>query len=421
MAHKYDTVLVGKSELSKILSDREPLPQPWYKERLKTKCLKNNPNLLNDALNGHRWRFLKNGLDDFRDGYPPQTQEDLTIIQSQKGTGPSPLLMNITETFKPVQSVSKRLTKSQICFSKALPLQQAKREQMEEIEYGLSQHPLALYPHLEEGMPPELFEEIVGVLDPEMLLIDEETCREEPVEVKPKVRKPQKQEEVQSSKCSENSEESNHRNPYKWILFRGAQKEDKKTKLKWDMSPRQDEEIEQITKAFCDWVASLGGENNNIEESTIMSLFASDYETQSALAMPIQVMELTNIPPELRMIVGTPPPLPSVKICRTTDPKSIHQNGIKYKYGAWYLDPKTWVKRRADEPLLDPSFVAEEDKLYLPEGASDRFSLKDEEIRKLHATLSFMNFITLKGHRKPEFLQKLFATLDENGKDNHKN
>uniref|UniRef100_UPI00398F0BFD protein FAM47E isoform X3 n=1 Tax=Pristiophorus japonicus TaxID=55135 RepID=UPI00398F0BFD len=339
MAHKYDTVLVGKSELSKILSDREPLPQPWYKERLKTKCLKNNPNLLNDALNGHRWRFLKNGLDDFRDGYPPQTQEDLTIIQSQKGTGPSPLLMNITETFKPVQSVSKRLTKSQICFSKALPLQQAKREQMEEIEYGLSQHPLALYPHLEEGMPPELFEEIVGVLDPEMLLIDEETCREEPVEVKPKVRKPQKQEEVQSSKCSENSEESNHRNPYKWILFRGAQKEDKKTKLKWDMSPRQDEEIEQITKAFCDWVASL---------------------------------------------------------------KSIHQNGIKYKYGAWYLDPKTWVKRRADEPLLDPSFVAEEDKLYLPEGASDRFSLKDEEIRKLHATLSFMNFITLKGHRKPE-------------------
>ena len=28
-------------------------------------------------------------------------------------------------------------------------------------------------------------------------------------------------------------------------------------------------------KEFCDWVADLGGESNNIEESTITSLFAS--------------------------------------------------------------------------------------------------------------------------------------------------
>ena len=72
-----------------------------------------------------------------------------------------------------------------------------------------------------------------------------------------------------------------------------------------------------------------GGETNNIEEATIFSLFASGYETkvwilnlvfkiinkilgldwcnnksilyyQPALSVPIHVVELTNVPPELR-------------------------------------------------------------------------------------------------------------------------
>ncbi|XP_041049001.1 protein FAM47E isoform X2 [Carcharodon carcharias] len=383
MAHKYNTFLVEKSGLSKVRSDKEPLPQPWYKERLKTKYLRKNHNSLSDALNGHRWRFLKNGLDDFRDGYPPQSEEDLAIIHSEKGAGLSPFLKDVAESFRPAQNVSKRLTKSQICFSKSLPLQQTRREQMEEIEYGLSQHPLALYPHLEEGIPPELFEEIVGILDPEMLLTSEDICVEVPAEVKQKVKKLKKK--ARSAKCSEDSEELKHRNPYKWIVFRGTQKEDQKTKLKWDTPPQQDEEIKQITKEFCDWVASLGGENNNIEESMIMSLFASDYEMNTALTIPIQVMQLTNIPRELRMIVGIPPPRPSVKTRKTTDlQESNHSNGYKYIYGAWYLDPKTWTKRRADEPLLAPESVAQQNKSRLPEGAEEKGSLKGDQAWEPH-------------------------------------
>lgn len=27
---------------------------------------------------------------------------------------------------------------------------------------------------------------------------------------------------------------------------------------------------------------------------------------------------------------------------------------MKFKYGAWYLDPKSWKKRTASEPLQDP-------------------------------------------------------------------
>ncbi|XP_038648970.1 putative protein FAM47C [Scyliorhinus canicula] len=415
MAHKYDTLLVEKPQLSKIRSDQEPLPRPWYKERIKTKILRKN-NLQSVALNGHRWRFLKNGLDDFRDGFPPQSQEDLAIIQSEKGAGLSPFLKNVAESFKPAQRVSKRLTNSQICFSKSLPLPQTRREQMEEIEYVLSQHPLALYPHLEEGMSPELFEEIVGILDPEMVLSGEDICEGLPAEEKAQVTK-LKEDKARSTKCSEDSEESKNRNPYKWILFRGTQKEDQKTKLKWDTSPQQDEEIKQITKEFCDWVTSLGGENNNIEEATIMGLFASDYETSNSLAIPIKVMELTNIPGELRMIVGVPPPKPSAKIRKTTDLESTQVNGFKCIYGAWYMNPKTWRKRKVDEPLLDPSSVALQTQSHLPEGTGEM----DEVVRRLHATISFLKYVKAQGHRKPEFLEKIFAAVKENPMDNYKN
>lgn len=63
----------------------------------------------------------------------------------------------------------------------------------------------------------------------------------------------------------------------------------------------QEEHIKNVTKDFCDWVAeSLGGDQNKFEESTIMSLFASGYETKPALSVPIHVVELTNVPQELR-------------------------------------------------------------------------------------------------------------------------
>ena len=67
-----------------------------------------------------------------------------------------------------------------------------------------------------------------------------------------------------------------------------------------------------MTKDFCEWVASLGGESNNIEESTIRSLFASGYETKPALSVPIHVVDLASVPPELRVAAAIPhlPPGP---------------------------------------------------------------------------------------------------------------
>ena len=73
----------------------------------------------------------------------------------------------------------------------------------------------------------------------------------------------------------------------------------------------QDEEhIKNVTQQFCDWVASLGGDSNNIEESTITSLFASGYETKPNLSVPIHVVELASVPPELRFSATTGPSIP---------------------------------------------------------------------------------------------------------------
>jgi len=41
-----------------------------YKERLRTKYLTKNPNK-EKLLDAKQWTFIKDGLDDFRDGLPP--------------------------------------------------------------------------------------------------------------------------------------------------------------------------------------------------------------------------------------------------------------------------------------------------------------------------------------------------------------
>jgi len=74
---------------------------------------------------------------------------------------------------------------------------------------------------------------------------------------------------------------------------------------------KDDEEVKSVTQQFCEWVASLGGDSNNIDEATITSLFASGYETKPALSVPVHVVELANVPPELRLSTALPPERPA--------------------------------------------------------------------------------------------------------------
>ncbi|KAM4709134.1 protein FAM47E isoform 2-T3 [Discoglossus pictus] len=388
-----------------------------YKEKLHKKYLKESNHKLNfsGALNSQRWTFLPKGLDDFRDGYP--SSSDSTSIAPTKG--PAPVLHNAAGATE--GKPKKRFTREQTCYSKLLPLQQARREYIAEIEYGLTQHPLALYPHLEEGVSSELFEEIVDILDPEMRLRSasgsyEAANEEEEDEFDQSIKQQSESQSMKSRDASTRqsalSEESKMKNPYTWLSRKEESAgEDKKAKMVRSMTPVLDEGIKEVTKEFCDWVTSLGGEECSIQEATIFSLFASGYDTKPALSVPIHVVELNNVPAELRMVVGATPPHTATKSSHARDFKAQSKESsycpswVKTKYGAWYLDPKMWKKQKINEPLKDPKV----DETGSSMDSKNRLSQKDEDLLHLHGTIAFNEFIEKKGYRKPEFLYKLYS------------
>ncbi|KAM9329285.1 protein FAM47E [Gastrophryne carolinensis] len=410
--------------MSLLPESASPPRHPWYRERLHRKFLKETNHKLNlsGALNSHQWKFLPKGLDDFRDGYP--TSLDTSSISK----GHLPLLQNASHTLQPVQK-PKKFTKEQVCYSKLLPLQQARREYIDEIEYGLTQHPLALYPHLEEGVPPKLFEDIVEVLDPEMRLksplgvyednpedLEEEipTLAAEQREVQSVKSQSVKSRET-STRLSAMSEQSRLKNPYTWIIKQEEPaKEEKRSKIIRPLTPAVDGNVKQVTTDFCDWVTSLGGETCSVNESIISSLFATGYDTKPALSVPIHVVELSNVPVELRMSMGVSPrqsitKTSAARIREQLKESTYSPSWIKTRYGAWYLDPKTWKKQKVNEPLKDPMLDYRDKGIH----SKTRLSQKDEELLQLHGTNAFKDFVEKKGYRKPEFLNKIFSMKDE--------
>ena len=57
---------------------------------------------------------------------------------------------------QPKQQVKPNLTKHQVLYSKTLPGQERRRAYLDSLIDGLKQHPLALYSHIEESVPPEV-------------------------------------------------------------------------------------------------------------------------------------------------------------------------------------------------------------------------------------------------------------------------
>lgn len=82
----------------------------------------------------------------------------ITLSQRPKGLAPTLTGDGSIESMSNIKdTVNKhRFTKEDVCFSHVMPLQKQRRDHIDEIEFGLLQHPLALYPHLEEGVPPDV-------------------------------------------------------------------------------------------------------------------------------------------------------------------------------------------------------------------------------------------------------------------------
>jgi len=335
-------------------------------------------------------------------------------------------------------AAKKRLSRFQTYLSRCTPQQQQRRDYINEVEQGLLKHPLALYPHLEESVAPELFEDIVDLLDPQFNIAEMQDTEMDLLE------------EVEERSVSQSStsmsrmnglldeksitdekmgmtggiEGTSSKNPYRW-LPRKDNKKDGKSKVKdkgaWPTSPSEEEHIKKVTQEFCDWVADLGGESNNIEESTITSLFASGYETKPALSVPIHVVELTNVPQELRLSAAVPPPPPPTKQAAVTDAVEkaageYEPSWVKFKYGAWYLSPRSWRKMDCNEPLMDPKQLKDQEM----SEAKKKSNELNQELASMHAAKAFSDFITKKSSRRPEFLVEVAEIQKKTADDERK-
>ncbi|XP_019349076.2 protein FAM47E isoform X1 [Alligator mississippiensis] len=386
------------------------------------KCIRENKLKFSDSLNSRRWTFLKNGLDDFRDGFPPPS--DNNIIHGTKG--PVPILQNNSASNASCMAQPKgrkRCTKTQISPCKLSPLQKARRDYISQIEYCVSQHPLVLYPHLEESVPPELFKEVMDVLDPEMCLSCEAGCKDHEQENHAPQKEQYLLEDGQRKKTTPvprssvlifKRKEFRGKNSYTRLSKKEVAARERAARLNY--IPPLDENIKQITKEFCDWVTSLGGEKYNMDEATILSMFDTGYETKPTISVPIHVVELNNVPAELRKCLGVSPPQTSAKSplnagchpCYAKDPSQTKWE--KIRYGAWYLDPKTWRKQKANETLEAPKAPVDSF-----QNMKMRLNGKEAEVIQLHGTYAFKEFLERKGYRKPEFLLKMLAATSATG------
>ncbi|KAF6090923.1 hypothetical protein HJG60_012268 [Phyllostomus discolor] len=88
------------------------------------------------------------------------------------------------------------------------------------------------------------------------------------------------------------------------------------------------------------------------------------------------------------------------KLWKPPDPYKLKQ--MKVRYGAWYLDSKTWKKLKNDKPLTDPKVLQEK------EYWSYQRHLEPDITDDLYGPTAFKDFFISKGYRMPSVLEKFF-------------
>lgn len=424
-----------KYELWTIPSrNKTPKHYPWYSERLRQKYLSTKPS---GSLLSSNWVFVKDGGDDYRTGVPRETMSAQPYLTKKDGQRhPAlvprhlPPINNLSISREQSARFSKSLDKRTVAFSKKVPRKEAQMKYIDVIEDGLTGHPLAVFPHYEEAVAPELFEEIVEALDPEVRQdsssdltdsTDEESQAEDAVseteDSKKSQSSPSPNQLGAENKSGDSAEHPQLISSFKWYPCEEPFDET-------NSSPGVQErgsghtKIQSVTKDFCDWVRELGGDPNdahvnNIEESTIFSLFASGYETKPALSVPIHVVQLSDVPLELRNGAMVSPDLPSLLqygiknlTIRRGDTPSKHKgiisrnHWIRHQYGAWYLPVDLWRHKNSPSGLSDP----QEDNMKTVSEAKLKSRELDSTLSTMHGAMSFREYVDRKNLRRPDFL-----------------
>jgi len=373
---------------------------PWYRERLRNKYSKD----VNPILNHKNWTFVKNGLDDFRDGMPPDPGHDW-VVRPKRGPEPA-LLTGKKEPARPKLSaprsdLTRKLNSEELYYSKQIPAADRRRRRVKELEANLLGHPLALFPTLENGLSPELYEEIVDILEPDLLDMSDSETEESPSSVEPVL--PPINAKVQNSEKDIEEPEKERAIAYEKLFRKKRTPTDNIKTLELE---RHERKIKQIAKDFIDWSKVLGEDGPELSEDTIQALFASGY-SQSKETASVNVVELSSVPPELRAQAGLPPvPVEPVQ------PKNQDQTikaPQKYRYGAWYLKPELWKRLATNEPMIDPEELTRQEN-----NEANRASHElHQELAALHGAKAYRKYLETSGVKKPEFMKAIGKIQDE--------
>ncbi|XP_054551874.1 putative protein FAM47D [Talpa occidentalis] len=375
----------------------DPIPlgmhcKPWYKDKLPSQCLAKHKVLkFPTSLDSRRWRFVKEGLDDFRKGCPPC--EDVITRGPKKSF--LPLIPQRVPQPPPPKS-HKVLYKDAGLFSTLSPAQFERKKFMEDVEARLKRHPLAMFPDLDEDVPAELLLKVLQVVDPDRRLEDTWAyC--EGTRIKRKLPK---------RVCKTHYAEAYLEPPKK---MPGACRLNLSPKeLSEDFQERlsRPRRVPRGVREFCKWVASFG--DLGIDEDFMMNLFdfSRDYKRTHETAT---IKKIRDIPPEL-MYNTELSDTKDIESCLDEDDweiKLLKETGrykrkpMKMRYGAWYLKPKLWKKLINDEPLIDPKV--------LEEGPFGKEPAEPDILEELYGTLAFKDFILSKGYAMPAMIERLFA------------
>ncbi|XP_035567396.1 protein FAM47E-like [Canis lupus dingo] len=383
----------------------EPMPlgmncKPWYKDKLPSKCFAKHKNkLLNfpTSLDSRQWVFVKEGLDDFRRGCP--SCEDLITYGPKEGF--LPVIAHRVPKPAPKKS-QKKLTKEADLFSMLSPAQQARKAFIEDIEAHLTEHPLALYPSLQEDLPPDLLLKVLEVLDPDKKLKDTWAyCQN-----------PEKRMKSPTKLCEKNPAKVYLKPPKKTPVSCPDKlpHEEKESSTK-DLlkTPPLHRRIPKGVRKFCKWVATFG--DLGIDEEFIMKQLEIGYEYKPTYDICC-MKKINHVPLDLKYREGLDK-MEDIKFSlywedwerKLRKRKNPYKpNWVKMRYGAWYLKPKLWKKLINDEPLIDPKFSFE-----AQDGRYGKKLPEQDILEDLYGTIAFKDFILSKGYRMPGILEKLFT------------
>lgn len=376
-----------------------------YKERLNLKFFKTyNPA---STLDGERWIFIANNMDDFRTSLPPRIDGSKMVVKRKVNR--VPLLGTSTSSITkqtPIPIHHSDPGKTTL-YSKMGPQRQLKESEVNAAEKELLKHPFRLFPHMGDSIPQELRDDVVKMLDPHL---DTTLSKTEP------------NQNSSSETCEEtvaalgvaDAEPSDDSRPniYRWPLVKTVEEINNEQSVLASqkvISPAQESRVNDVTHQLVQWAKELGGnEEIHIDDGMIKNLFSSDYETKPFLSEPLHVVELTNIPMQLTSLKQQSAHLEghrynqrAASMYHNTDGSMAVPRIVKSRYGAWYLPVSVWRKLR-NEPLTLPKSSSHAKSEQLPQ------AMEDETLHNLHGAKAFKEFLASKpGARIPQFLTEM--------------